>query len=115
MVRKVFVETPHGLVARVTFILPNSLWADRVYLVGDFNGWNPTSHPLQRDRAGRWTITVDLEVGRAYEFRYLRDGQEWMNECHADAFVCNPFGGDNFVILTDPPSTSETLPERSAA
>jgi hypothetical protein len=43
MIRKTFIETESGLVARVTFILPNSTWADTIYLVGDFNGWNHTS------------------------------------------------------------------------
>lgn len=36
---KTFVETDSGLVARVTFTLPNSIWADAIYLVGDFNLW----------------------------------------------------------------------------
>ena len=101
MIHKTFIETERGLVARVTFILPTGTWADTIYLVGDFNEWDRLSHPLQRSREGTWTLTIDLEVGRCYQFRYLRDG-EWINDSQADAFVGNPHGSDNFLVVTDP-------------
>ncbi len=59
------------------------------------------SHPLQRDREGSWTISVDLEPGGAYQFRYLCDGSRWMNDSQADAYELNTYGGENFVVLTD--------------
>jgi 1,4-alpha-glucan branching enzyme len=102
MIRKTFTKTEKGMIARVTFTLPASLWAGTIHLVGDFNDWNHSSHPFQRDREGRWTITVDLELGRAYQFRYLRDGKEWLNDSEADAYVYNPYGSNNFVVITDP-------------
>ena len=102
MIHKTFIETDSGLVARVAFTLPDSIWADAIYLVGDFNDWNRTSHPFLQDREGRWSITVDLELGRAFQFRYLRDGEVWLNDNQADAYVPNPYGSDNFVIVTDP-------------
>jgi 1,4-alpha-glucan branching enzyme len=102
MIQKVFIETDRGPVARVTFSLPDSMWAEEVYLVGDFNGWNYTSHPFQRDRQGNWSLTVELELGRAYQFRYLRDGRDWMNDSQADACVHTRYGSDNFVVITDP-------------
>ncbi|MDR1060054.1 MAG: alpha amylase C-terminal domain-containing protein [Clostridiales bacterium] len=33
--------------------------ADRLYLIGDFNGWNPESHPMKKDRRGGWEIFVE--------------------------------------------------------
>jgi hypothetical protein len=48
-----------------------------------------------------WTLTVDLEVGRCYQFRYRRDG-EWINDGQADGYVHNRFGSDNFLVVTDP-------------
>jgi 1,4-alpha-glucan branching enzyme len=102
MIRKTLVETDTGPIMQATFTLPNSIWADRIYLVGDFNNWNRTSHPMERDREGGWRITVDLEVGRSYQFRYLCDDERWINDGQADAYVLNPYGGDNFVIITDP-------------
>ena len=102
MIEKTFVEDSGNPVVRTTFLLPSSMWADVVHLVGDFNDWNRTSHPLERDRSGRWTLTIDLALGRAYQFRYLRDSHEWLNDDRADAYVYNPYGSDNFVVVTDP-------------
>ncbi|MBV7340150.1 isoamylase early set domain-containing protein [Chloroflexi bacterium TSY] len=86
----------------VTFTLPNSLWADHVYLVGDFNDWDRCAHPMQCNRAGEWVLTVDLEPGRTYQFRYLIDGHSWTNDDNADAYVRNLHGSDNFIVITDP-------------
>jgi 1,4-alpha-glucan branching enzyme len=103
MIRKEFIEIDGQPCARVTFTIPNGLWADRLYLVGDFNAWQRVAHPFfHDDRAGQWVITVDLEMGRAYQFRYLRDQDHWLNESQADAYVVNPYGTDNFVVVTDP-------------
>jgi len=101
MIRKIFIEAERGIVARVTFILPNSIWADTIYLVGDFNEWDHSSHPFQRGEEGTWTLTLDLEIGRCYQFRYLRDG-EWISDSQADGFVGNPHGSDNALVVTDP-------------
>lgn len=35
--------------------------AKSVALLGDFNEWNPTSHPLQRDENGCWTLTLPAD------------------------------------------------------
>jgi 1,4-alpha-glucan branching enzyme len=73
---------------RVTFELPAALWVERVNLVGEFNDWDTTSTPMTRDRThDDWRVTVELPVGRRYLFRYLLDGQEWLNEWHADDYV----------------------------
>ena len=61
MIHKEFVTTGNGYLARVTFTLPGSLWADAIYLVGDFNDWHRTAHPLNRRRGGEWYIKVNAE------------------------------------------------------
>jgi 1,4-alpha-glucan branching enzyme len=102
MIQKRFVETNGRTVARVTFTLPSSTKSKTMYLVGDFNNWDPSAHPFRRDTKGRWTLTLDLELGRAYQFRYRRDDEEWMHDAQADAFVFNPHGTYNFIVVTDP-------------
>jgi 1,4-alpha-glucan branching enzyme len=100
MIHKTFVNGNGTGVARVTFTLPDSVWADRVYLVGDFNQWSRTSHPFQRDRDGEWSITVDLDLGQAYQFRYLRDTDGWMNDYQADGYAATQSGNHNFLVIT---------------
>ena len=83
----------------VTFRLHRSVLAESVHVVGDFNNWNRQSHALRRiGENGTWELTVELEKGRAYQFRYLIDDKNWQNEWHADRYVPNPFGGENSVI-----------------
>jgi 1,4-alpha-glucan branching enzyme len=102
MIRKEFVQRDGAVVCRATFRLPSKLWADSVYLVGDFNNWNKTSHPLVCAPDGTCAVTVEFEVGRYYQFRYLADGQQWVNDNQADAYVPNPYGTSNCVLITDP-------------
>lgn len=83
--------------ASVTFVLPDTIWADSVHLVGDFNNWNCHSHPLVRVN-GRWQVTIELPQGGLYQFRYLLDGAHWCNDWNADQYAANPLGGDNSVL-----------------
>jgi 1,4-alpha-glucan branching enzyme len=47
--------------------------AKNVFIVGDFNNWNPYSHPLRKNRGGIWEIEIDLVPG-AYAYRFIVDG-----------------------------------------
>jgi len=102
MIQKTFIEVEGQSMAQVTFSLPNSIWADIITLVGDFNNWNRQSHPFTRTRTGEWTITVELKAPRAYQFRYLQGDNQWMNDQNADAYVHTIYGSDNFVVIADP-------------
>jgi 1,4-alpha-glucan branching enzyme len=102
MIRKQFVDTPKGLKCRLTFVLPEHIWADKVFLAGSFNNWSVTSHPLRQTNDGTWRITVEVEVNSEYEFRYLCDG-EWLNDNAADAYRENPHGTHNSVVQTAAP------------
>jgi 1,4-alpha-glucan branching enzyme len=106
VISKSFIKTEQGQIARVTFTLPDSLWADTICLVGDFDDWNPSSHPLDHRRDGAWTLTLDLPVGRTFECYYLRDGQ-WMSDSQADGYVHAPDGITSFLVVTDPHHDSQ--------
>ncbi len=102
MIEKAFIEKDGFLVARVKFVMPSSTWATSINLVGDFNDWSQSATPFQCGRNGDWSVTLDLPCGRAYQFRYLCDGQDWFNDGQADAYVYNQYGSDNCVLITDP-------------
>ena len=99
MITKRAGSTPGKLL--VTFQLPSFIWVDTVHLAGDFNDWNTTSHALVRSGSGEaWEITLELDSGRTYEFRYRIDGKDWQNDWDADRHVPNAFGGENSVLET---------------
>lgn len=87
-------QTDH---ARIIFELPDSLWADRVFVTGDFNQWSPTQTPLIQERDGAWRATLDLPAGKRYQFHYLING-EWHTDFQADGFVTDGEGLPNSII-----------------
>ncbi len=65
-------------------------------------------------------MTVGLDAGRAYRFRYLLDGQRWDNDWAADAYEPNDFGGDDSVVdltaLAEPvPPAARKAPAKKEA
>jgi 1,4-alpha-glucan branching enzyme len=47
--------------------------ARQVHLTGDFNQWNPSSHPMQRQPDGAWTLQLQLHHGH-HQYRFVVDG-----------------------------------------
>jgi 1,4-alpha-glucan branching enzyme len=90
----------NGMV-RVTFRISSYVWADSITLAGEFNDRDTARHPLQQTSSDEyWHISLDLEPGRAYRFRYLVDGKDWMDDDHADRYEDNPFGSLDSVVVT---------------
>jgi 1,4-alpha-glucan branching enzyme len=86
---------------KVTFRLPKVAApnAGAVCIVGDFNGWSIYANPMKRLKTGDFTITLEVEPGREYQFRYLIDEYRWENDWNADKYVKSPYGSDNSVAI----------------
>ncbi len=101
---------------RVAFELPAYLWADRVSVVGDFNGWDDQQTPMHQDRNGVWRVEMELPVGKRFEFRYRVDNH-WLTDWHSDGVTTNPFGTQNSIVDTTIPVNAlmiESERERTA-
>lgn len=87
-------------VCKVTFKLSKKVAAkfNEVSLVGEFNNWDPKANSMKKLKAGDFTATINLPKGSDYEFKYLADKKEWLNEDDADKLVPNEFQGENSVI-----------------
>lgn len=73
--------------------------AAEVELLGDFNDWKQGSQPMKRNKDGSFVATLDLETGKDYQFRYLIDGETWVNDWNADRYQFNPAGNcENSVV-----------------
>ncbi|WP_328761129.1 MULTISPECIES: isoamylase early set domain-containing protein [unclassified Streptomyces] len=69
---------------QVTFVLPEDTPEGPVSVVGDFNHWNPTAHPLNPQSDGTRTATVALPAHTSHAFRYLAAGDYWFDDPTAD-------------------------------
>lgn len=80
--------------------IPEGIEVESVHVVGDFNDWDLTATPMKRSRQKVYRATVDLEPEQTYQFRYVVNGNHWLNDWQADDYVANNFGEDNCVVVT---------------
>ena len=98
-IKKEYLEG--GKLCKVTFRLPSiaAPSAKSVCIVGDFNDWNIHGNRMKKLKNGDYCITLNLEPGREYQFRYFIDESKWENDWNADRYVKSPLGdSDNSVI-----------------
>ncbi|MFO1500345.1 MAG: isoamylase early set domain-containing protein [Verrucomicrobiota bacterium] len=48
--------------------------AKQVAVIGDFNGWEPSTHPMKRQPDGAWMVQVQLTHGH-HQYLFCVDGQ----------------------------------------
>jgi 1,4-alpha-glucan branching enzyme len=81
-------------ICRVTFRLPKSeatAAGRKVAVAGDFNSWRIDETVMKPLKNGDFTVSVDLPVGREYQYRFVVDGQLWITDDEADKCVDSGF------------------------
>ncbi|MEP6794074.1 MAG: isoamylase early set domain-containing protein [Saprospiraceae bacterium] len=58
-----------------------------VAILGEFNNWDPSESTMRKLKDGSFTKTLELEIGHEYQFRYLVDGERWINDTEADKYL----------------------------
>ena len=99
-IRKQFLKSRPT--CKVTFNIPEDISksAQEAHVVGEFNEWSISATPMRRLKNGAFSATVELPTGRAYQFRYLLEKSQWINDPDADEYHVTPFGdSQNSVIL----------------
>lgn len=87
---------------KVTLSLPKEavITAKTVVAVGDFNNWDTEGGiTLKKQKDGSFGTTIELEGGKEYQYRFLLNGEEWVNAWDAPKYVATPFGVDNSVVV----------------
>ena len=74
--------------------------AESVHLVGSFDDWDTNAHPMRRLKDGRFMAMRRFEPNCRHEFRYLVNGENWINDAEAESYTPNPHGSDNCVVTT---------------
>ena len=89
-------------ICHVTFILPKEISDkfEQVNLVGDFNDWDIQKDKFSKKSSeGSISTEYDLDAGKEYQFRYLGNGETWLNESEADRQVLTHFGDSENSVL----------------
>jgi 1,4-alpha-glucan branching enzyme len=73
-----FTSGLHGVLTKkiikpVPFIC-HAKAAEQVCIMGDFNDWDPTSYPMNRQIDGAWRLEVPLTHGH-HQYVFVVDGQ----------------------------------------
>jgi len=74
--------------------------AQHVALMGDFNHWDESKHPMRRMGKGRWEKTLTLAPGQ-YQYKFLVDGK-WRRDPANETLCPNGFGTQNNVVSVQP-------------
>ncbi len=82
----------------VTFKIKPEEQYSKIELLGDFNDWKPGKHVLKKRKDGYFSVTVYLEKGNKFRFRYLADEKKWLDDDSPDDKVPNKFGTFDNVV-----------------
>jgi len=82
---------------KVTFVIPGNPEQSTVSVVGDFNDWTPGKNKLVKRNNGTRSVSVQLDEGKSYRFRYFADG-DWFNDEAADAYEQGEHGSDDCIL-----------------
>ena len=98
---KSFLKTRPACKVRFELSPEEAKNAAEVHLAGDFNNWDAVACPMKRRKDGAFSVELSLDAGHDYQFRYLLDSGEWINDPAADAYLpCEFAGVDNSVVKT---------------
>jgi hypothetical protein len=102
------VQRPPASESVVMFVFPAPS-AERVSVVGDFNGWDTAATPMKRiGNTDYWSVTVPMSVGR-HIFSYFavtKDGERWSADPTRPSAPDDGFGRANSVVLVGTGSAS---------
>ena len=86
-------------VCKVTFTVAADQQVESVALAGDFNEWDPTALLLKKSKTGTFSTSLNLEPNKAYQFRSVINGEQWVNDDEADAYLPTDVSYDQNSVL----------------
>ncbi len=83
---------------RVTFEMSATQYCDGLYLVGWFNEWDETVYRMERTKDDKWSLTLELEPGCEYQYRYRTPDGKWLQDPSSPAPA--QFGLNSSFLVT---------------
>ncbi|MGH9930051.1 MAG: S8 family serine peptidase, partial [Pyrinomonadaceae bacterium] len=75
--------------------------AETVTLAGDFNGWSRTASPLTRAQSGLWLTEIAAPKAGRYGYKFVVDGQRWLEDPNNGMKSPDNHGGLNSVLVIE--------------
>jgi serine protease AprX len=75
--------------------------AHSVSLAGDFNGWSQRATPLERNESGLWFTEIVIPQAGRFEYKFVIDGQRWLEDPSNGMKAVNNYGGLNSVLVIE--------------
>ncbi|MCW3805054.1 isoamylase early set domain-containing protein [Plebeiibacterium marinum] len=91
-IKKQFLKSKPECKVTFKFEKKDGLKPESVKVIGDFNDWDTAVEPMKPLKSGDFTQTLNLSSGSEFQFRYLVDDSQWINDEEADCFVDNGMG-----------------------
>lgn len=83
---------------QVIFAMPAIEDCNCLYLVGTFNGWSESVYRMQGAEDGTWSLALELEPGREYQYRYRTDKGVWYTDSVSHGYARNPDGSKISIV-----------------
>jgi diguanylate cyclase (GGDEF)-like protein len=87
-----------GTSALLSFTPESVSAAHSMSVMGDFNGWDKTADPMERDSQGRFFARLHLAPGR-YTYKFVINGTWYLADPLSNEFVLDGYGGRNSVLI----------------
>jgi serine protease AprX len=75
--------------------------AHSVSVAGDFNGWSHVATPLKRNESGLWLTEIVVPRSERFEYKFIIDGQRWIEDPSNSMKAPNNHGGLNSVLVIE--------------
>lgn len=98
-----------GMKKRKVILKVRAPGAQSVHLAGEFNAWDPGTHPMKKHEDGFWKLGLRLNPGK-YEYKLIVDGR-WWEDAGKPGTTRNPFGTWNRVLVVP----EKRMPKRKPA
>ena len=70
----------------------------KVEVLGSFNDWEKGSNPMKRDGDGVWKTKISLPSLGTYEYKFLVDGDRWVDDPLNTSKSYDGYGGFNSLV-----------------
>ena len=87
-----------GVGGSVSFVYHNDE-AKTVAVAGEFNNWNPSTSPMQKDVSGLWRVEIMRPASGRYAYKFFVNGSDWFEDPRNGVKVLDNHGGFNSVLV----------------